>query len=303
MHSFPPLSARLLSALPGPLPGILLALVSTLLFVIVGILVRMLSDSINLFEILLFRQLVFISLLLPAIQRNLASLLKPHHLGLHSLRIAGAFTALYLGFVTVSNLPLADATALGFCQVLFVALIARLTLAENLSTSRLLTLLIGFAGVMMVVRPSFADASLIYILAGLLGALGAAVAVICVRRIVQHESRIALLAYQAVFVGLLAVLPAILNWQWPSGEEWLLLLAIGVISSIAQWIGVTAYKFGEANVIANVEYAKMLYALLLGYWLFAETPDSLALAGAALILLSALIPALLSRRSQPQPQN
>lgn len=132
---------HLLAHIPASLQGVGLALISTFLFVLVAVLVRRLSDHINLFEILLFRQLVFITLLLPAINNNLQTLLKPQHIGLHSLRITGAFAALYLGFVTVSNLPLADATALGFCQVLFVALIARIFLAENLNLNRLLTLL------------------------------------------------------------------------------------------------------------------------------------------------------------------
>ena len=73
-------------------------------------------------------------------------------------------------------------------------------------------------------------------------------------------------------------------------HELVLLVFVGVISSVAQWVGVTAYKLGEANVIANVEYAKIIYSLLFGYWLFAEIPDSVAVIGVLIIIASAFSP-------------
>ncbi len=275
---------------PAPWRGIFLALISTALFVVVGVLVRMLSERIDVFQILLFRQLVFVALLIPAIVVSVDTLLKPRLVHLHLLRIAGAFSALCLGFITVSNIPLADATALGFTQVLFVAIISRIFLSETVGTGRLITILVGFGGVMLVVQPAFDDASILYTLAGLGGALGAAIAVVCVRRVAQTESRVVLLTYQAVFVCLIALIPSLFVWQRPTLDELILLISVGVISSVAQWIGVTAYKLSEANLVANVEYAKIIYSLLFGYWLFAEIPDCVALAGVVIIIVSALLP-------------
>ncbi len=286
----------LFHTLPAPLQGVLLALISTALFVLVGALVRVLNERIDVFQILFFRQLVFVIILMPSIVRSLDTLLKPRMIKFHLLRISGAFAALYLGFITVSNIPLADATALGFTQVLLVAFISRLFLSESVGRVRMITISTGFCGVILVVRPEFADPSVVYILAGLGAALGAAVAVVCVRRIAQVESRVTLLAYQAVFVGLMALIPSIFVWQWPTMTELFLLIIVGVISSVAQWIGVTAYKLGEANVIANVEYAKMIYSLILGYFLFAEIPDSVAVTGVSIIIGSAFIPFVYRRR-------
>ncbi|WP_261872445.1 DMT family transporter [Amphritea japonica] len=267
-----------------------MALMSTALFVFVGVLVRILSDTIDVFQILLFRQLVFITLLIPSIIISIDTLLKPQMVHLHLLRIVGAFMALYLGFITVSNIPLADATALGFTQVLFVAIISRVFLSESVGIARQITVLVGFCGVLLVVQPVFEATSTIYTLAGLAGALGAAVAVVCVRRMSRSESRVILLTYQAVFVGLIALIPGLLAWQWPTMHELVLLVFVGVISSAAQWIGVTAYKLGEANVIANIEYAKIIYSLAFGYWLFAEIPNSVAVVGALIIIGSGFLP-------------
>lgn len=281
------------SALPDTTKGILLALVSNVLFVIVGVCVRYLSETIDVFQILLFRQLVFITMMTPAICKNLDLLMSPRLLKLHCLRVIAAFFALLLGYVTVSNMGLAEATALGFTKILFVALLSSLFLKESVGKTRQLTLVVGFIGVMLVVQPSFEEITFVYSLAGLGAAVAASVAVFCVKKIARTEPTINLLVYQALFVGLLALIPSILYWQSPNPLELTLLLLVGGISSVAQWFGVTAYTFGEANVISNVEYTQMLYALLLGYCLFSEMPDLISLTGASVIVISVFLPYIL----------
>lgn len=281
------------SALPDTRKGIALALVSNVLFVTVGVCVRYLSDTIDVFQILLFRQIVFFTLLTPAICKHIDLLMKPQMVKFHTLRIIAAFLALLLGFVTVSNMPLAEATALGFSKVLFVALLSAILLKESVGKSRQVTLIVGFIGVLLVVQPSIEKMTFIYTLTGLTASLAAAVAVFCVRKIASKEPTINLLVYQAFFVGVLALIPSLFNWVWPSPFELTLLLLIGGISSVAQWFGVTAYKYGEANVVSNVEYTKMIYSLLLGYCFFSEIPDLISLTGAAIIVASVFLPYLL----------
>ncbi|GAL13406.1 metabolite transporter (DMT) superfamily [Vibrio astriarenae] len=188
----------------------------------------------------MFRQVVFIILLLPSIKNNLPQLLKPQRVGVHLSRVTGAFIALYFGFVAVSHLPLADATALGFLQVLFVAVMSKALLSEKLDRLRMSTIALGFVGVIMVVQPSFSQASSYYVSLGVLSAFGAAIAVICVRTLSQNQPKVVLLSYQAFFVGLVALIPSILSWQTPTLFELTLLVLIGVTSSLAQWIGVSA---------------------------------------------------------------
>ncbi|CAH7249239.1 conserved membrane hypothetical protein [Vibrio chagasii] len=276
--------------LSDPAKGIALALISNALFILVGVIVRELSQSIDIFQILLFRQLVFVTLLMPSIISNIDAMLHPKMVSMHVWRVTGAFIALYFSFLTVSNIQFADATALGFLKVLFVAVISRLFLKENVGWARMTTILIGFTGVMLVVQPSLESESMFYVGTGLVAALGAAIAVICVRKMANVESKTVVLAYQAIFVGAVALIPAIIEWQWPTWSELALLVLVGVISSIGQWFGVTAYKWGEANVVSNVEYSQMIYSMVLGYLLFAELPNSLALIGASVILFSAILP-------------
>lgn len=284
--------------LSDPAKGIALALISNALFILVGVIVRELSQTIDIFQILLFRQLVFVTLLMPSIISNIDAMLHPKMVSMHVWRVTGAFIALYFSFLTVSNIPFADATALGFLKVLFVAVISRLFLKENVGWARMTTILVGFTGVMLVVQPTLENESLFYVGTGLVAALGAAIAVICVRKMANVESKTVVLAYQAIFVGAVALIPAIIEWQWPTWSELALLVLVGVISSIGQWFGVTAYKWGEANVVSNVEYSQMIYSMILGYLLFAELPNSLALIGASVILFSAILPFIIKAKQK-----
>ncbi|MEZ9107343.1 DMT family transporter [Vibrio cyclitrophicus] len=273
--------------------GITLALISTALFTIVGVFVRQLSTDYDTFQILFFRQLIFMLLLLPAIRKNIGVLLKPNKISLHLLRILGAFTALYFGFISVSNIPFSDATALGFLQVLFVALIAHFVLVEQITSSRIFTIVVGFIGVMTVVRPTFASHNL-YVLSGVIAALGASVAVVCVRKVAQSEPKITLMAYQALAIGLMTLIPTLYLWRTPTVEDFMLLLLVGIISSFAQYVGISAYKWVQANIIANVEYVKIIYSLIIGLVVFSEIPDLWSMIGALIILISPLIPLIWS---------
>ncbi len=278
--------------------GVTLALISTALFTIVAVFVRKLSADYDTFQILFFRQFIFMLMLVPAITNNIQVLLKPKKVPLHILRILGAFTALYFGFITVINIPFADATALGFLQVLFVAIIAHLALSEQVTGTRIFTIVVGFIGVMMVVRPTFEDSQSIYILSGVVASIGAAVAVICVRKVTQSEPKITLMAYQALAIGFIALIPTLFLWRTPTLEDFMLLLLVGIISSIAQYVGISAYKWTQANIIANVEYVKIIYSILIGMMIFSEIPDAWSIIGASVILASALIPMVWSQYGQ-----
>ena len=270
--------------------GVIFALLSNALLVIVGTLVRQISDHVGLFQVLLCRQIIFLLLLTPAIKSVGQSILKPKALSIHGLRILGAFLYLYLGFVTVSNLPLADATALGFTSVLFVALISKLWLGETVGWKRVLTISVGFLGILLITQPNFDNPEFIYIVAGLAAALGGAIAATCVRKLSQSQPKTILLSYQALAVGLMTLGPAVAQWQWPNWWQSGILLLIGALSSLATSFGVYSYQKVPANVVSNFGYGQIVFALALGYWLFDERPNVLALMGTGLLVGSVLLP-------------
>ena len=185
-------------------------------------------------------------------------------------------------------LPLSTAITLGFAQVFFVTLLAAWFLREQPGSRRLASVILGFLGVVIVMRPGVGGLVNVDSLIPLAGAAGAAIAIISVRRLSQTESTATLLIYQAVFVGVLAAIPLYWLWVTPDFEGCLFLLSIGVLASIGQWVGVKALRLGEASVVANIEYIKLVYAAILGFIIFNEVPDKYTVIGAIVIVASAV---------------
>ncbi|WP_259781928.1 DMT family transporter [Aestuariispira ectoiniformans] len=266
--------------------AILLAFAATALFAIAAALAKVAVQEFHFLQILFVRQVIVLLSALPTLVRTFPASLKTGHPLTHGLRLLAAFTALSSGIWAVEVLPLTTAITLAFAQIFFTALLASKFLNEPVGPQRLITILVGFIGVVIVMRPTVDGMLNIHAVIPVAGAFGAAIAVVCVRKLSQSESTATLLAYQSVFVGLIAALPLPWVWVTPTALELSLLIAIGVISTAAQWIGVKALRLGEASVIGNVEYMKLIYAALIGYFVFSEIPDRYTIIGAAIIIAS-----------------
>ncbi|MEM7259373.1 MAG: DMT family transporter [Pseudomonadota bacterium] len=268
--------------------GLLLAFVAAALFATTAAMAKVAVTEFHVLQILFFRQLVVFCSSLPAIYQNFPSALRTEFPLQHVLRVTGAFTALVCSIWAVAVLPLTTAVTLGFAQVFFVALFAAFFLQEKVGMHRRIAVIAGFAGVLVAMRPGTQGLLNLYSLIPVVGALGAAVAITSVRKLSQTESTATLLVYQATFVGVLAGIPLFWLWVTPGFYDLLFLLGIGVIAAMGQWIGVNALRIGEASVIGNVEYTKLVFAAVVGYAIFGEVPDGYTLAGAVIIVIAAV---------------
>lgn len=267
------------------------------IFAVVLALVKIAIVDFSVFQILLFRQLLVFISTTPILVKTFPRALKTQRPLLHGLRLSGAFVALSASMGAVALLPLSTASAIAFLQAFFVVLLAWRFLGERASAERLLVVIIGFSGVLVALRPWLGEFDPLGIGLGVIAAFGAAIAVICVRALSTTESTATLLIYQSVFVGLLSMIPMAWLWITPSFSQLVLLIAIGALSALAQWLGVKALRTGEASVVGSVEYSKLLYATLLGYMLFAEVPDSQTVLGAAIIIGASIM--LFRQQSRP----
>ncbi|MGR3622635.1 DMT family transporter [Pseudophaeobacter sp.] len=268
--------------------GILWALLAAALFSIVIAMAKVAVVDYHVLQILFFRQIVVFLSSLPDIAKSFPNSLKTRRPGIHAARLTGAFTALSCGIWAVSVLPLTTATTLGFAQVFFVALLALAFLNEAVGAHRIGAVLIGFIGVIVVMRPGVDGLFDVHALIPLLGAAGAAVAVTLVRKLSQTESTATLLVYQSVFVGALAGIPLIWLWVTPDLFGWLFLFAMGVLATVGQWVGIRALRLGEASVVGSMEYSKLIFAAVLGFVLFNEIPDRYTVLGACVIVGSSI---------------
>lgn len=268
--------------------GVIWALLATALFAIIAAMAKVAVNEYHVLQILFFRQIVVLLSSLPSIARSFPQILKIRHPGIHSLRLIGAFVALSCSIWAVSILPLTTAITLSFAQVFFVALIALYFLSEAVGMHRIIAVIVGFIGVVIVMRPGIEGIVDIHAFVPILGALGAAMAMTSVRKLSQTESTATLLVYQALFVGALAGVPLYWLWVTPDLTGTLFLLAMGVIAAAANWIGVKALRLGEASVIGNIQYMQLVYAAILGFALFSEVPDIYTMVGAVVIIGSSI---------------
>ncbi len=276
-------------ALTAHSKAVLWALSATALYAVSAAMSKLALQQFNVLQVLFVRQLIVLLLVLPALVRTPDLIRRLHLPRLHALRLAGAFLALSCGMWAIALLPLTTAIVLGFSRALFVPLLAARFLAEPLTGRRFASLIIGFAGVLIVLRPHMAGFASTAILVPLLGAAGAAIATISVRRLSQTHDSQTLLTCQALFIGLLSGIPMFGLWKNPDAASLLLLLAIGLVSTAGQWMGIRALRAGDAGLVAGLDYLSLVHAAILGLVFFSEIPDPLTLAGAAIIIASATI--------------
>lgn len=268
--------------------GIFRALIATAMFAAAAALAKITVVEYHVLQILFFRQVIVFLSSLPSITQSFPASVKTSHPITHSIRLAGAFTALSCGIWAVAVLPLTVAITIGFAQVFIAALLAAVFLKESVGPHRILTIVIGFIGVVIVIRPGLDGLLNVYTLIPLLAATGAAVAVISVRKLSQTDSTATLLLYQSVLIGVLAGIPLIWLWETPDLTGLIMLVSIGLLATIGQWAGVQALRLGEASVISSIQYTQLIYVAALGFVLFDELPDKFTLSGAAIIIASAI---------------
>jgi len=273
---------------PDNISGILWALLSTGLFATVAAMAKFAVTEYHVLQILFFRQAVVFLSSLPSITRSFPQSLKTRHPGSHAVRLVGAFVALSASIWAVAVLPLTTAITLAFAQVFFVALLSMRFLGEAVGVHRVGAIIVGFVGVVVVMQPSVDGLINFDAVIPVAGAVGAAFAVVSVRKLSQTETTATLLLYQALFVGVLAGVPLFWVWTTPDLAGLILLLAMGVLATIGQWVAVKALRLGEASVIGNIQYTQLIYAAVLGFVLFDEMPNLDTLLGASIIIASAL---------------
>ena len=254
-------------------------------------LIKQVGQTLHVTEILFFRQMVMLLIAAPAIARGFPGALITKRLSLQATRLFFAFFAMVLGFASVIHLPLAEATTLNFAKTFFVSILAIVFLGEVVGLRRWGAIIVGFAGVVIVAWPFGAEGDAqfnIYSLMAIIAAACVAVVMIALRKLSQIDKPITILSYQAIGIGLLMIPPTIWFWKTPTVDEIILLGAIGAISFVAQYCNIQAYKAAEASALAPLDYARLVFALLLGYLMFNEWPEPRVFIGAILIVGAAI---------------
>ncbi len=272
--------------LPPNLQGAGWLLLSAVLFTFSAVLIKRLGAELDGFQVALFRAAAGLMFTLPFLVRAGIGSLKTRQPLLQMVRAVAAAIAIGANFYAVIHLPLANATALSFSRSLFLAPLAIIFLSERVGWRRTAATLAGFLGVLIVLRPTVSVD--VAALAALLAALCVAIAAICVNILSRTDRPATLLFYSGVVSTLLLFVPAALAWRMPTPEQWFWLIAMGGIAVAAQGCFIRAFAIGEATSLAPIDYTRLLFASIAGFFFFANLPDVWTLSGSAVIIGSTL---------------
>ena len=267
--------------------GAVVLMLAAGLFAVMTVLIKLLGERLHVTQILLVRQIVMTAIVFPAILKGFPGQLRTGVPGLQLIRIVLALSAMLLGFSAIIHMPLADATALGFAKSFFVTIFALIILGESVGPRRWVAVAVGFAGVMVMLQPG-SDSFSVYGLMAVGGAACAGAVMVIIRLMSRTESATTILIWQAIGVGIAMTVPGIWFWQAPTAHEWVLLIAMGVVSYLAQMANIIAYKWGEASLLASLDYVRLLYATLFSWLVFATLPGLTTWIGAGIIIAASI---------------
>ncbi len=221
-------------------------------------------------EVIVFaRNLFGLGLLLPWLMRNGLDVIKTHNLRYHIIRAVFGVSAMMCLYYSWGHLPLAEAAMIKQTAPFFIPFFAFLWLGEKVGLAVKLAIIIGFAGVVLILNPGGETLNLSVLIA-LVGAMLGALAKVVIRRMSGTESPQRIVFYFALFSSFLSFIPAALNWVTPNIEQigWLLLMA--VTSTVAQLLLSRGYGMAPAGQLGPYTYASVGFAAIFGWLIWDE---------------------------------
>jgi drug/metabolite transporter (DMT)-like permease len=281
--------------------GALWMLASAFVFTIMVTLVKYLGDGYSPALQAFYRQAAGLAVLTPIILRDPGAAYKTTRPGLLLFRAACLTLGAIMAFYSYQKLPLADANALSFTRTLWMVPLAAFVLREAVGPWRLGATLVGFCGVLVMLRPSPESFMNLPALAALAAGLLFALGITGMKFMTRDHSLTALTVWGATLGLVLATPLALLEWRWPTPIDLALLAAMGAFGLFAQVCYIRGMTLGDAGAMAPIDYTRLVFAALVGFVLFQEVPDPMAMAGAAIVIAATLAITLREARLSRPP--
>ena len=268
--------------------GALLMAVSALLFASMAAMVSLAARELANAPIVFFRHFIMLVFLLPWLVRQGRRALQTDDLGGHLVRGLAGVAAVACYFYAIARLRLADAVLLNQSMPLFIPLVERAWLGERIPSRLWGVLLLGFAGLLLILRPGsgvFEPAALV----GLASAVLASIAQVGIRRLTRTEPVTRIVFYFGLVASVVALPPAAYWWTSPSTKTWAILLLMGIFATVGQFTLTRAYVHAPAAHVGPFLYAGPVFAGLLDWLIWGRLPDALFVAGAVVVIASATL--------------
>ncbi|MFQ5642558.1 MAG: DMT family transporter [Thiogranum sp.] len=273
----------------NPAYGALLVSCAALMFASMGVLIRLASYDLPNELVVFFRNLFGLLVLLPLVWRQgVSHSLKTAYPLLHLLRSLCGLAAMYCFFYALANMPLASAVLLNFTAPLFIPFIALLWLKESVGSRVTAAILVGFTGVLFVLKPGSGLYSQVALI-GLASGAFAAVAMVSLRRLSHTEPPFRVVALYGIACTTVSALPLLWSWQTPDSQALLQLAGAGTFATAGQYLLSKGYGYAPAAQIGPFTYTSVIFAAGYGWYFWQEMPDWLTATGTLLIIIAGVL--------------
>lgn len=248
---------------------------------------KFLTQDLHPLQIVWTRQLGLLAGAIFLIVRYGGTVLQTSHLPLQIARGAVAACSAALFIFAVTFVPLADAVAVSFVAPFLVTLMGALILREDVGLRRWIAVVLGFVGTLIVIRPGMGaihPAAFLVILA----ATFFAVRQIISRALSSSDRTSVTVVYTALVGSAILTVPLPFVWQWPNGQQLLILTAIACLAGLAEVFVIKALEVAMAVVVAPVQYSLMIWGTFYGWLVFGQLPDLWTWTGAAIIIVTGI---------------
>lgn len=275
--------------------GVVLMMLVSALTAVDSVLVRLLSDSVHPFVMGFTRALFGLMVVAPWLLTK-RGILRSHYRFRHFLRAALKLAALVSFFYAFALASLADATAIAFTSPIFVTLGAWLFLGERLRVQRIIAVAIGFAGVVIVLKPGGDVSIQVGLMFAMAGAILTAAIQLILKPMTAKDSSETLVAWNLILMVPIAIVPAIFVWATPSPVEWAILALQGALGALSMTLATKALSLAEASLITPFDFLRLPFVAVLGYVIFAQSVPVTTWVGGTVIFVATMLMARSVRR-------
>ncbi len=272
--------------LPSPLRGALWMLFAATCYVVSATFARKLGDSYSVFELTFIRSVIAVIVLAPMLARAGKTAFRTKRIGAHLLCGLCAYSAILLWLYGAARMPVAEFFALQFITPLFTIALAMVLLRERVGARNWIAALIGFAGVLIILRPGLIEVTLAA-LATLASSAFYASANTVIKALSRTEQSTAIVFYTNLLIVPLSLPMALIEWKTPLWADWPLITGIAVLNTLAFLAITRAINLADARVVQPVNFMRLPIAAALGFVLFQELPDMWTWVGAVTVFACA----------------
>ena len=245
---------------------------------------RELTGELPVFVVMLWRSVLGVVFISPFIAWQGGRPLRTGRVRWHLARNLAHYSAQFCWFLAISLIPLAEVVSIEFTLPIWTAILAGIFLGERVKGLRLAAIALGFAGILIIIRPGLSPIGLGQI-AALYAAVVFAVSVVMTKSLTRTDDSLTIVVYMFALQGVIGLVPALQVWVWPSAEKWPWVLALGLAGTASHFCLAKAITSADASVVMPMDFLRVPVTAVAGWLLYSEGIDAFLVAGAALILL------------------